>query len=209
MAIFRLSCLQDQTMTPEMRSSIVKKIHMAQFTILIIIYLPVLSMMIVNDKWEILAMYRICTDQDLNYADIVATYESRGSFIYPTAFEKGSFIFPVAMGQIMAIVEFGIYAKIIYGLWCHDKKYQLDGTITNDMKQHRCRKNIITLKGQIACFVIETSCHATYAIGFIVKFEDSSSINPVMTIFSQSLVSIAQFWASHELRRFVKEYFEK
>ena len=141
-------------------------------------------------------------------ADIRSLYQNKGPLIGMTKWEKASYIFPVLIGQSATLIEFGIYVKIIHDLWHHDKEYLLNGTITRNMAQNRNRKNIISLRGQIACFLIETCCIATYFIGFVFKFEDSSSLNPIMTILSQSLVSIAQFFAPHEMQRFVKEKFE-
>ena len=207
-AIFRMMCLRDQTMTDNMRTTIVRKLILLEVFLLIISYLPLLFMMTSNDKWEVMAMYRVCIDDNLVQADIRSLYQNKGLLIGMTKREKASYIFPVLIGQSATLIEFGIYVKIIHDLWHHDKEYLLNGTITRNMAQNRNRKNIISLRGQIACFLIETCCIATYFIGFVFKFEDSSSLNPIMTILSQSLVSIAQFFASHEMQRFVKEKFE-
>ena len=161
--------------------------------------------------------YEMCleTIQDLRVVRNLETRRERDEkFLDPsllismTKWEKASYIFSVLIGQSATLIEFGIYVKIIHDLWHHDKEYLLNGTITRNMAQNRNRKNIISLRGQIACFLIETCCIATYFIGFVFKFEDSSSLNPIMTILSQSLVSIAQFFAPHEMQRFVKEKFE-
>ena len=207
-AIFRIMCLRDQTMTNMMRTSIVQKIQKLQILLLIISYFPLLFMMTSYEKWEVMAMYRVCIDENLVQADIRSAYQNKGPLISMTKWEKASYIFSVLIGQSATLIEFGIYVKIIHDLWHHDKEYLLNGTITRNMAQNRNRKNIISLRGQIACFLIETCCIATYFIGFVFKFEDSSSLNPIMTILSQSLVSIAQFFASHEMQRFVKEKFE-
>ena len=208
LAIFRMLCLRDKTMTDKMRKSIVKKIIIFELVLLIIGYLPGIFMITTNDKWEILAMYRVCIDENLVQANVRSLYQSRGTFIGLTWSERTSYIFALMLGQSATIVEFGIYGKIIYDLWHHDKEYLLNGTITRSMAQNRNRKNIISLRGQIACFLIETCSLATYLAGFIFKFEDSSSLNPVMAILGQSFVSFAQFFASHEMQRFVKEKFE-
>ena len=207
-AVFRLLCFRDQTMTANMGASIVQKILTMEVSFLVIIFLPLLFMMTFSDKWEVMAMYRVCIDENLVKADVRSLYQNNEPLIRMTKLERATFLIPVLLGLSATIVEFGIYAKIIYMLWHHDKEYLLNGTITKNMAQNRKRKNIISLRGQIACFLIETCCIATYFIGFVFKFEDSSSLNPIMTILSQSLVSIAQFFASHEMQRFVKEKFE-
>ena len=207
-AVFRLLCFRDQTMTANMGASIVQKILTMEVSFLVIIFLPLLFMMTFSDKWEVMAMYRVCIDENLVKADIRSLYQNNEPLIRMTKLERATFLIPVLLGLSATIVEFGIYAKLIYMLWHHDKEYLLNGTITKNMAQNRKRKNIISLRGQIACFLIETCCIATYFIGFVFKFEDSSSLNPIMTILSQSLVSIAQFFASHEMQRFVKEKFE-
>ena len=207
-AVFRLLCFRDQTMTANMGASIVQKILTMEVSFLVIIFLPLLFMMTFSDKWEVMAMYRVCIDENLVKADVRSLYQNNEPLIRMTKLERATFLTPVLLGLSATIVEFGIYAKIIYMLWHHDKEYLLNGTITKNMAQNRKRKNIISLRGQIACFLIETCCIATYFIGFVFKFEDSSSLNPIMTILSQSLVSIAQFFASHEMQRFVREKFE-
>ena len=207
-AVFRLLCLRDQTMSTKMRASIVKKILMAEIFFLVIISLPLIIKMTFSDKWEVMAIYRLCIDENLVQADIKSLYRNNEPLIGMTRSERAFFIFPVLLGQSASIVEFGIYAKIIYGLWQHDKEYLLNGTITKKMAQNRNRKNIISLRGQIACFLVETCCISIYFIGFVFKFDDVSTLNPILTILSQSLVSIAQFFASHEMQRFVKEKFE-
>ena len=207
-AVFRLLCFRDQTMTANMGASIVQKILTMEVSFLVIIFLPLLFMMTFSDKWEVMAMYRVCIDENLVKADVRSLYQNNEPLIGMTKLERATFLIPVLLGLSATIVEFGIYAKLIYMLWHHDKEYLLNGTITKNMAQNRRRKNIISLRGQIACFLIETCCIATYFIGFVFKFEDSSSLNPIMTILSQSLVSIAQFFASHEMQRFVKEKFE-
>ena len=207
-AIYRILCLRDQTMTEMMRKSIVKKIQILQVLLLIIGFLPILHAMTTYDTWEVLAMYRVCIDENLVLTDIRASYQNRESLINLPWLVRASFLFAGALAQSGTIIEFGIFAKIIYDLWHHDKEYLLNGTITRNMAQNRRRKNMISLRGQVACFLFETCCLSTYLIGFVVNFEDSSSLNPVITILSQSLVSIAQFFASHELQRFVKEKFE-
>ena len=207
-AIFRMLCLRDKTMTDRMRQSIVKKIIIFELVLLIVGYLPGIVTMMACDKWEMLAMYRVCIDENLVQVNIRSIYQNKGAFLGLTKSERVSYIFAVMLAQSATIIEFGIYTKIIYDLWQHDREYLLNGTITKSMVQNRNRRNVISLRGQIACFLIETCCLATYFVGFLFSFEDSSSLNPVMTILSQSFVSIAQFFASHEMQRFVKEKFE-
>ena len=207
-AVFRLLCFRDQTMSANMRASIVQKIQTIEVSFLVIIFLPLLFMMTSSDKWEVMAMYRVCIDENLVKADVRSLYQNNEPLIGMTKLERATFLIPVLLGLSATIVEFGIYAKLIYMLWHHDKEYLLNGTITKNMAQNRKRKNIISLRGQIACFLIETCSLATYLVGFVFKFEDSSSLNPVMAILGQSFVSFAQFFASHEMQRFVKEKFE-
>ena len=77
-AIFRIMCLRDQTMTNMMRTSIVQKIQKLQILLLIIRYFPLLFMMTSYEKWEVMAMYRVCIDENLVQADIRSAYQNKG-----------------------------------------------------------------------------------------------------------------------------------
>ena len=70
-AIFRMMCLRDQTMTDNMRTTIVKKLVLLEVLLLVTSYLPLLFMMVSNDKWEVMAMYRVCIDENLVQAVVM------------------------------------------------------------------------------------------------------------------------------------------
>ena len=73
-AIFRMLCLRDQTMTEKMRASIVKKLQVLEVLLLTISYLPLLLTLMSNDKWEIMPIYRVCIDENLLLADVRLLY---------------------------------------------------------------------------------------------------------------------------------------
>ena len=196
-------------MSDKKKSYILKRILIGQFILLLMFVVPGLRQMIVNDTWEGTGPYRFCKDMAKVQADLLMRHRQNFSPISSTAFEslviKIAYIFAF---QGLVLFEFAIYAKIIYDLWLHDREFLRDGIITQDMRQERNRKNVITLKGQIACFIVETSRVMMFIVGPIFNIADLTSLTGIVPIISDSLVAFTQFLASHEVRRFVKEKIE-
>ena len=208
MALFRLICLKSITMSDLKKSNILKRILIGQFILLLVVVIPVLGQMSVNSTWEGTGSYRFCKDMNKAQADVLMIHRqdfSLASNAYDVLLMKVTYIF---IGQGLAIFEFAVYAKIIYDLWLHDREFLKGGIITQNMRQERNRKNVLTLKGQIACFVVETSRISVMIIGPIFNLADVTSLTVIVPIIGNSLVAFTQLWASHEVKRFVKEKIE-
>ena len=104
--------------------------------------------------------------------------------------------------QALFLGEFGIYVKICYTLWRHDKR--MKGKISNNDMQQRKRKNVITLSGQVISFFVEflTSLFTVAQI-FNSDMADPS-VMPLVIIASTTIISMSQLWTSHECKRYIK-----
>ena len=59
MAFFRFMCLRDTSMTPAMRSGLVRKILICEYLVYPLAFGPLLYVVLMgNGKWEIVAVYR-------------------------------------------------------------------------------------------------------------------------------------------------------
>ena len=208
MALFRLICLKSITMSDWKKSYILQRILIGQFILLLITVAPVLGRLSTNNTWEGIAAYRFCKDMDKVHADVLMFHRqnfSLDSTAYDVLLVKITYIF-ITLG--LAVFEFAVYAKIIHDLWLHDKESLRGGIITQNMRQERNRKNVLTLKGQIACFIVHTSRISVMAIGPIFNLADVTSLTVIVPIIGNSFVAFTQLWASHEVKRFVKEKIE-
>ena len=209
MAWFRLVCLRSITMSDKKKTYIFNRILVSQLLAYLIMSVPVFWRLNANNLWEVVGSFRFCKDMATEQADILMIFRQDKSILHSTAYnvllEK---IAMVIVSQGLAVFEFAIYAKIIYDLWLHDREFFEGGIITQDMRQERNRKNIINLKGQIACFLVETSRILFLVIGPIFNFVDFTSLTVIVPIITNSLVAFTQLWASHEVKRFIKEKIE-
>ena len=76
--------------------------------------------------------------------------------------------------------------------------------ITEQIRRERHQKNVITLKGQVAGFVVEMA-YVTYVAIHSSNFSlVDPSIMPISQIIGATAISVAQLLASHEMKRFLK-----
>ena len=209
MAWFRLVCLKSQTMSDKKKTYIFNRILIGQLMAYLIISVPVIWQLNAKNTWEAVGSFRFCKNMATAQADILMIFRQDRSILHSTAndvlLEKITMLF---VSQGLAVFEFAIYTKIIYDLWLHDKEFLKGGIITQDMRQERNHKNGITLMGQIACFFVETSRILFLVIGPLFNFVDFTSLTVIVPIISNSLVAFTQLWASHEVKRFIREKME-
>ena len=114
----------------------------------------------------------------------------------------------IFVGQTLLISELCIYGYIIRDLSKHDEKYYQNKTITRQMLQMRKEKNVITLRGQISSFLIESATAMFFITSiFISGMSDDTSYIPFLMVFHPTTVAISQLLTSHEMRRYVKSKF--
>ena len=82
-----------------------------------------------------------------------------------------------------------------------------EGIITKDMKRERNQKNVITLKGQVMMFTVETVFHIYTIFHISSHAMIESSFMPTTEIVASSIISVIQLTTSNEMRRFMKNQF--
>ena len=99
--------------------------------------------------------------------------------------------------------EMIIYIRLCYVLWNHDEGMK-DKISSDDLRQRK-RKNVISLSGQVIAFFVES----LFPLLVIARSQNliDVSIFPILFITSTSIISIAQLWTSHELKRYIKSKF--
>ena len=84
-----------------------------------------------------------------------------------------------------------IYAWILFNLWKHDKDIHENGIITEPMKKERNQKNVITLYGQVATFVVETAISILILV-HLSKSTAEVSFLPISQVVGSTTISIIQ-----------------
>ena len=154
--------------------------------------------------WEKAIFYQFCMNYGAEKVDVIHQYESKDfdvSLYWILRFG------PNIVAQVMIIVELGIYVWIIWHLKRHDDDNVKMKIITEHMRQERHQKNVITLKGQAAGFIVEMA-YVTYVAIHSTNFSlVDPSIMPISQIIAATTISVAQLLASHEMKRFLKNKF--
>ena len=105
----------------------------------------------------------------------------------------------------MFVGEMIIYIRLYYTLWNHDEG--MKNKITFDDLRQRKRKNIITLSGQVISFFVEFLVSLVIIANIFNQNLVDESLLPIVSITSTSVISIAQLWTSHELKRYIQSKF--
>ena len=146
----------------------------------------------IQSGWENAVTYQYCMNLGPLEAEILnnhINYEPNNGYAF--------------ILMAMLIGEFIIYIIIVYHLWNHDEKLQLDKIITINMRQERNHKNVITLGGQAFSFFVELSV-AIYCVVHMNYTTADPSNMPILIIIGSTIVSVGQFVCSHELKRYLR-----
>ena len=108
----------------------------------------------------------------------------------------------VLIYQSIFICELVIYMKLCYSLWKHDQG--MKDKISDDDFRLRKKKNIITLTGQVISFFTEFFASLLLILVMHNDLMVNASLVPIVRILSATVISISQFWTSHELKRYLK-----
>ena len=203
MAIYRLICFENLLMKSLLKKLLIKRILIAES--LAIVFQALTSVMGLElIGWQKSYIVQYCMNMSPLQADIVSEY-SQGSILI---FGKSLRILKNVMGQAMVIGELLIYIRIISSIWKHDQDAKDKDIITHQAQKQRNHKNVITLYGQAASFLVEL----TFAIYLLIyhlhippENRDPSHVI-ISYLISNTLVSVTQFLSSHELRSFVFEF---
>ena len=149
--------------------------------------------------WEKAIFYQFCMNQGPVQVSIIQEITNKN--VDNLLFKILRFV-PSSVGQGLIITEVLIYLWIICHLWKHNTENHLLGIITQHMKKDQ--KNVITLLGQVATFVVEI----TFSIYAVIHTSDiivvDSSVMPINQIVASTVASIIQLLTSHEIRRFLR-----
>ena len=158
---------------------------------------------IILNGMETAILYQFCMDLGPVQAKVLHQYENH---------QKNHPIFSilrigcVVIAQMMIIGELTIYLWLLYQLRIHDKERYQEGVITTDMVKERKRKNVITLYGQMASFVVEIVMSFYVMIhALIYPSITDPSVFTINSIVSLTMIALIQFFTSHDMRRFVNE----
>lgn len=192
MALHRLMCLNGRQME-------IKTLMLIGLAILVC---ETANILVIHDfeAWEKSPVFWYCS------TDLA----SKGSFEgLDTTMAKFLSCCNLSMGLILLISELGIYGYIVMDLWKHDRKYYQEKIITPQTFQMRKEKNVITLRGQIFSFLVESAVAIFFMVLTLTDglFSDTSYL-PFLAVFAPSVVSISQLLTSHEMRRYVKSKFD-
>ena len=204
MAVFRLFCLGNLFMDLDIKRSMAKNILFAEMILTVgIVLIGFLSAEILGLEGAI--FYQYCTNKNPTYANTMSAYTGNVSVIDPTPAEMFLKITSILIFQALAIGELVIYAKIIYDLWKHNKTFHQEGVISLQIRKHRNHKNVITLKGQIASFLVEMISSILLITYLALSSNDGPSQMPIVMTFLHTIVSVSQFFSSHDLKQHAKE----
>ena len=154
--------------------------------------------------WEKAVYYQFCMDIWHEQIEILHEYKIDD---FDDVMYKILRFTPAVIGHLFIPLELFIYMRIIYHLWKHDKENFQHKIITESTRQERNRKNVITLKGQVICFVIEMA-FAIYLFIHTANFSFAeASVMPISLIIGSTIISIVQISSSHEMMRFIKRHF--
>ena len=151
--------------------------------------------------WENAVNYQFCMDLEKREVEILLGYKN--------LLTKVDLAMMLRLGigvviSLMVIGELTIYIGIAYYLWNHDKRSQLNKTITVTMRKERNQKNVITLGGQAFAFFVEIIA-GVYVL-FHMKYTNLTdpSTMSIVILTTNSIVSLSQLVSSHELKRYLK-----
>ena len=202
MAALRLICFHYLFKKEINTNQLMKRVLLSEKVLAIICFSMLASGVLLNG-WETAILYQFCMNLGPVQAQVLHNYaEKEYNHFLVNSLRVGAVFF----GQVIITGELVIYLWLLYHLRLHDVKTHQEGVITAKMVSERKRKNVITLYGQITSFVVEIvlSIYIMIHVSFNQSIVDPS-VFPISNIVSFTIVALAQFFTSHDMRRFVKE----
>ena len=202
LAVFRLICFHYLFVKEINVNQLMKRVLICEKALAVVCFSMLTSGVMLNG-WETAILYQFCMNLGPIHAKVLHDYEDREyNDLLVNSLRAGA----VFLRQVLIIGEFGIYLWLIYHLRLHDKQIHQTGIITATMVLERKRKNVITLYGQITSFVVEIvlSIYIIIHVSVNQSIVDPS-VFPISNIGSFTIIALAQFLTSHDMRRFVRE----
>ena len=196
MALYRLLCILNKPMEIRTLMTIGLAILFCVTTNIVVLYNNFTT-------WESSPIFAFCSAKSSPKVNQLDNNTNSG---YTVKILRALNIF---VGQTLLISELCIYGYIVRHLSKHDEKYFRNKTITRQMLQMRKEKNVITLRGQISSFLIESAVAMFFITSiFFSGMSDDTSYIPFVIVIAPSIVAISQLLTSHEMRRYVKSKFD-
>ena len=200
MAVYRLICFQNLFKKELDTKAIIKKFIVTEWVFgLCMIFTYILGYNMFG--WEKAAYYQFCMDLGPTQVIILHKYH-KNHFNYPLYMALR--IVPNIIALVMFVMELVIYLWIIFKLWKHDKHSYEDKIITEDMKKERYQKNVVTLYGQFATFLVKMLYCLYLTIQASKVFPKYPSLLSISLIICATIVSVVQICTSHEMKRFLR-----
>ena len=203
MAVYRLLCFHFLYKRNLNTKTMVRKIRIAEWMVILGVMASfALSFDIYG--WEKAILYQYCMNLGHEKVEILHEYniEEYNNFLF-----KALQVIPGTIVRSLVLLELLIYLWIIYHLWKHDKENCEQNVITQQMRSQRNQKNIITLKGQVITFVIEIVYFIYIAVHTFNSAFVDASVMPISLMIISTVTSVVQILTSHEMMRFLKNYF--
>ena len=203
MAVYRLLCFQFLYKRNLNTKTMVRKIRTAEWMVILGVMASFATSFYMYG-WDKSILYQYCMDEGHEKVEILHQYniQEYNNFLF-----KALQVIPGTIIRSLILLELLIYLWIIYHLWKHDKENCEQKVITQQMRNQRNHKNIITLKGQIITFVIEIVYFLYIAVHTFDSAFVDASVMPMSLIIISTVTSVVQILTSHEMMRFLKSYF--
>ena len=203
MAVYRLICFQNLFKKELDTKAIIKKFIVTEWVFgVCMIFTYILGYNLFG--WEKAVYYQFCMDLGPKHVKTLHEYHKSDFNLLLYMILR---IVPNIIALVMFIMELVIYLWIIYNLWKHDKRSYEDKIITEHMKNERHQKNVITLYGQVATFAVKMFYCIYLTILGSNFFPKDPSLSSISLIICATIISVVQFCASHEMKRFLRNKF--
>lgn len=200
MAIYRFLSMKNRLTSVNWRKSIVRKIIIIEslVTILIILTAFIGSR---NSKRHKTVFHQFCRNANPEMMDILSEYQHPEKEVNILLFYFRVCV--LFLAHCLIAGELVIYFGLIFEMWKHDNVSLRRNIITPAIRKERKTKNIITLEGQLACFIFKLSCCSFFIVTIVFNVENAPSLMPFFWISCTSLISVSELLASHDLREYL------
>ena len=197
MAAFRLLCIKYTYTTVAQVWSLLKKILWYEgLTASLIVVLSMSLGYQLDPNTPVV----LCRGYSIQMREIIRDYEnSDDSDRY---ISHVSIAIVIMLGLVMPCVELGMYVYLYQHLSDNDRKIEERGGLPKEEIFRRRKRNILTLYGQSFAFCIEAGFGFFFFMIQTRHNMDEFFMEPILVLVISTVISVAQFWSSPDLKRF-------
>ena len=200
MAVYRFLSMKYKLTSVDWRKSIVRKIIIFESLVTTLFILTVFFGSSYSNQQKSI-FHQFCRNANPEMMDILSEYQNPEKEENTTLwYFRVSVLF---IFQCLMAGELSIYFRLVHDMWKHDTVSLIRNIITPAIRQERKRKNIITLEGQISCFIFKLSTCTFFIVTIVFNVKNAPSLMPFFWISCTSLISVSELLASHELREYL------